>query len=1112
MIRMTRVRLINWHNFIDNIIEFKTISYMIGVNAVGKTTIMDAIRYCLTTNKDFNAAGNKKSGRTLQGSVHQKQRADDEYLRKGHTVSYIGIEFLDEAMQKRFTITARVESESPYQELRHVFQDWYISKPGYTLEDLPFFIEDKAGRRPSKREEFRLENRGLDRAASQADARRRICRQLGIGDSESNVGKKFNKVFHMGTSLEDILDIRKFIYTYILPEPEVNIEGLYRDMQELQNLQEVLEESRIRAEALARINEQLEKALEYDSRAKTYEVLLSYAQLQAMLAKRKELADSKAGEELIRKALETKICEIQAEHEEALQRWTDAKARLGSDENHQKMESLRRELEDQKRRYDDLKRQASEYDHIVSEFKKLVQDLFVQGILDPEGVALPLPENTDYTEKITAIQKEMGNHSETLSDQLGTLSVSIRRLEQECRYLSDEIRQLQNGRMVYPEECGIVLGAINDMFAERGIRDKAALLCELLYMNRPEWQDAVESYLNTQRFHVIVPPEQYWLAKQVFMSLGDKVKGIGLIDTVSLMRRQEKRQDGGLADILKLSGTVGTENPYARAYVDFRLGDVVCCSSADDLEKYPKSVTKDRLRYQGYVLQKMRKQTLYIGQDAIKKRLGQAVDELKDKQAEKSRCESGRTVLMELDGRYRTFMAGSAFTVLLTQHLARNHAETVFSEISVLDSRIKEMERNPLLQGMINREAECKDAFDRVDAVLLEKNTEKESINRRLEEICRKMCVLLGEIRKCEETYHAYQESHARYLPEMEKEYADLTRRQTPAEIIAISQSQGTLQRKINELNNFITGELIPLQRNYNAAYSLDYRTGLEGMEQYQSAYRSLIRIEIEKHQENLRLAQARCKERFRKEVLFRMKDDIERAKRLFRELNRVMGNLKYGEESYEFVIEGSRDKELQIFYNLIMDKENRQIREEPDLFSLPEGQAAEVFESQIEEFMQRIMVEVEQRSQQNLSGEKMTGHELSAYADYRTYLYYDILVKNAVTGKAALLSKVSGDGSGGENQAPFYVAICASLLQIYQQSDNCIQLVLLDEAFNNMTSDRIKPMMEMFRQLKLQLILIATPEKCTSIYPYCDVTYSIIKQGSRNAIASFEGVDESVR
>ena len=35
----------------------------------------------------------------------------------------------------------------------------------------------------------------------------------------------------------------------------------------------------------------------------------------------------------------------------------------------------------------------------------------------------------------------------------------------------------------------------------------------------------------------------------------------------------------------------------------------------------------------------------------------------------------------------------------------------------------------------------------------------------------------------------------------------------------------------------------------------------------------------------------------------------------------------------------------------------------------------------------------------------------------------------------------------------PFYVAICASLLQIYQKSENSIRLVLLDEAFSKMTT-----------------------------------------------------------
>ena len=146
MIRMTGIHLINWHNFQDDVIDFKNITYLLGVNAVGKTTIMDAIRYCLTTNKDFNTAGNKKSGRTLLGSVHQKQRAEDSYLRPGHTVSYIGIEFLDESIKKNFVITVRVESETPKQDLKGVYQDWYITKPGIHLKTCRFLHRCKEAR------------------------------------------------------------------------------------------------------------------------------------------------------------------------------------------------------------------------------------------------------------------------------------------------------------------------------------------------------------------------------------------------------------------------------------------------------------------------------------------------------------------------------------------------------------------------------------------------------------------------------------------------------------------------------------------------------------------------------------------------------------------------------------------------------------------------------------------------------------------------------------------------------------------------------------------------------------------------------------------------------
>ena len=45
MIQLSRVRLINWHNFVDDTLTFERITYLIGVNAVGKTTILDEIRY-----------------------------------------------------------------------------------------------------------------------------------------------------------------------------------------------------------------------------------------------------------------------------------------------------------------------------------------------------------------------------------------------------------------------------------------------------------------------------------------------------------------------------------------------------------------------------------------------------------------------------------------------------------------------------------------------------------------------------------------------------------------------------------------------------------------------------------------------------------------------------------------------------------------------------------------------------------------------------------------------------------------------------------------------------------------------------------------------------------
>lgn len=1104
MIRMTRLHLINWHNFQDDIIDFKNITYLLGVNAVGKTTIMDAIRYCLTTNKDFNTAGNKKSGRTLLGSVHQKQRAEDSYLRPGHTVSYIGIEFLDENINKNFVITVRVESETPKQDLKGVYQDWYITKPGYSLEDIPFFTQVKGGRKPTSRDAFKLENKGMDRASNQADARRRICRMLGIGEADSPIGKKFNEVFHMGTSLEDIKDIREFIYTYILPEPEVNIDFLQKDMRELERLQEILQEAQDREVLLAEINERIIEAKARLSKVKVNEILVAYANYQGNVEEQQEkkrlISEWTASIDI----LTDKLVELSEKERKASDLLYEARRAAEDNTENKEMLSLEQENKENEKEYERLKNEAAIFTEISGKLLSLKKKLNRIGF----SCVLNLGDETlekNVDERILEIKKAAGilaDLEEIIKNHDAKIRTEITTLSNKAKLLEDKIKSLEAGVMCYPEEATFVRNKINEELGEQSKKADAKLLCELLYMTDDSWQDAVESYLNTQRFNIIVAPDNYLVAKKVFISLGDKVKGIGLIDTRKI-GDIHYCEDG----VSFLGDKVESENIYAKRYARFVMRDVVCCETPDSLEQHQKSVTKDRLRFQNFCLQRMGKKEHFIGVDAIEKQLISARKELVSIQKQLNEMDDEKKSFDEMYGEYNKFTAGNNFAFLEKYIDSGRQAKAIGIRIDEINTQILEFKKNPILLAMYDRVSECEKSVVEIQGEITDIKAKKQNLETGVKEAEQEIAKLETTIDELKMAYENIVREYPEHASDVEKKYQD-ERRTKKASSIAYNFGNRATQDTI-AFDNYLNQQLIPLQQKYTATYTCDYPEGIDGASRYQQEYLSLQNIELERHKEELAQAQVRCKDRFRKEVLFRMKDDILRARQQFKQINRVMENLEYGEECYRFGIDKSKDKELGIFYDIIMDKDNQQIDQDNEIMAfLAEANKSEIFESQIEDFMSRIMMDVEEHAKENLTGTRSGAKSMGMYVDYRTYLDYDIIVKNSVTDIEVPLSKVSGEGSGGENQAPFYVAICASLLQIYEQNpDGCMRLILLDEAFNNMTSDRIEPMMNMFKKLNLQLVLIATAEKATSILPYCDITYSIVKSGNRNAIRSFEKI-----
>ena len=494
MIELKRLKLINWHNFENVTFDCARLTYMIGVNAVGKTTILDAIRYCLTTNRNFNALGNKKSGRTLQGSVHAKQRGENAYRRPGHTVAYIGAEFWDSVKRTPFVIAVRVESEGPMQELHPGDQTWYLSEDGITLEQLPF-IDPRTGA-PSAKEDFKPETGRLSYTRSPSEARDRICRALGIGRASSPLGKKFNEVFQMGTSMDEIPNFREFLYQYILPQPELDLDALQGDRLELENLHAVLAEAQTRANALEEIVNFGREAAE-----KQTQTLVNRG--AALLAR----AAADGGEQTVwqehldagRRQLEqlnARYADAKNAEAEARRAYLSAHGAASASGEGRALDALTEELSRRKTALDAAARKAEKAESALARTQSLL------AVLRRSGFASGIRAETLTAEELPQLTAWLSAQEKPLEEAYFAARQNTAALHREQTGKRAELDAVSGGKWVYPHDDAAtrVRDAVNAELKSRGMQPDAKIFCELLNVEDESWQDCVEACLGDRRF------------------------------------------------------------------------------------------------------------------------------------------------------------------------------------------------------------------------------------------------------------------------------------------------------------------------------------------------------------------------------------------------------------------------------------------------------------------------------------------------------------------------------------------------------------------------------------------------------------------------------------
>jgi len=156
------------------------------------------------------------------------------------------------------------------------------------------------------------------------------------------------------------------------------------------------------------------------------------------------------------------------------------------------------------------------------------------------------------------------------------------------------------------------------------------ILADVLEIPEAEehWRRAVEGYLNTQKFYLLIPPEYYRDALRFY----DQIKrdfGMNSFGLVDIGKLREKERLEPWPD--SLAKKVETNNDLARSYIDYLLGRVVCCSHVDQLRRSKTAITADGMLYQGYVVRPIRKELMddaFIGRRAVALRIARIEAEL----------------------------------------------------------------------------------------------------------------------------------------------------------------------------------------------------------------------------------------------------------------------------------------------------------------------------------------------------------------------------------------------------------------------------------------------------------------------------------------------------
>ena len=687
-------------------------------------------------------------------------------------------------------------------------------------------------------------------------------------------------------------------------------------------------------------------------------------------------------------------------------------------------------------------------------------------------------------------------------------SAEIRSMNKEADVLEKELAELKLGKKAYPRELELARSEIARKLSEQtGKNIQVRIFADLIDIKDETWRSAIEGYLSWNKLALIVEPAYVKQAMEVYETLDEKrFFRVSLVDTEKLMQEEWRIKDNALAE------EVEAKEPYVRAFVDFLLGNVIKCASVDELRQCKIGVTADCLLYQSYQLRRLNpdnyKKYVYIGEKSKKQRqkeLAVSLEKLEQDRAEyKERETEARNILAQ------EFLND---TVEEYQNLILDLSEKKEKEKQKIKTEKKMAEIGAGTVEILKKQAEeihgkQKDLEAKIDDLKYQIRKKEDAIEKdgndfitRNEELLAKKRELRGSI-EAEEAFEAY------IAGQKNKKYESMK--------VATQEDMNQAAIQCTEQKN----KLVDVRMNYLQNHpKRDFSASAENNDDYDNLLSELSCNELEEYQKKAAEQAKAAVEHFKEDFVYKIRSAIKEAYVRRDELNRIIRNLNFGKDRYQFKITRNKGADG-AFYDMFMDED---LEIDPSSLASPVEHQMNLFSMEHENKygmlmseLIRIFIPPENASQQELDEAKQN---MVKYADYRTYLSFEM--EQIVEGDERLvigLSKMIKKNSGGEGQNPLYIALLASFAQAYHINLSArltrrptIRLVVLDEAFSKMDAEKVASCIELIRGLGFQAIISATNDKIQNYIENVDKTFVYANPNKKSiSIQEFEKKDFS--